>query len=197
MTEAAPVALVGGMNDDQQSPSRGKTLGRLSKSKMEDTEEIRRMYRPRQVRLLLVGESPPASGKFFYCGGPMTRYTARAFELAYRVCLRNSTEFLAFFKEQGAYLDDLSPIAVNTMSAAKRLAQLKACVPDISRRIEALNPEVVVTILRRIEPYVRAAIALTGKTVTFRSLPFPGQGHQTKYVAGLAEIIKRSLLAKL
>jgi hypothetical protein len=29
-------------------------------------EELRRKYRPGRVRLLFIGESPPASGRFFY-----------------------------------------------------------------------------------------------------------------------------------
>jgi hypothetical protein len=156
------------------------------------------MYLPKQVRLLLVGESPPASGKFFYCGGPMARYTAGAFEDAYGVRFPNSPdckEFLAFFKEHGCYLEDLSVAPVNTMSRAERIARLKESVPRLSPRIRELNPEVVVAVLRRIEPFVREAIELAGGNPAFRVLPFPGQGHQKNYVTGLSEIVKLALLS--
>ena len=33
---------------------------------LESRERSRRQYRPRRVRILFVGEAPPASGRFFY-----------------------------------------------------------------------------------------------------------------------------------
>lgn len=104
-------------------------------------------------------------------------------------------EFLAFFKEHGCYLEDLSVAPVNTMSTAERIAQLKASVPRFSRRIGEMKPEVVVAVLRRIEPFAREAIEPAGGNPAFRVLPFPGQGHQKKFVNGLTEIVKRTLLA--
>ena len=48
-----------------------------------DTEKIRISYKPENIKLLLVGESPPASGEFFYVKSLMTVYTSRAFERAF------------------------------------------------------------------------------------------------------------------
>ena len=45
-----------------------------------DIEALRRSYRPHKVHMLLVGESAPVSGKFFYHKSAMTSFTARAFE---------------------------------------------------------------------------------------------------------------------
>ena len=45
-----------------------------------DTEKIRISYKPENIKLLLVGESPPAGGEFFYVKSLMTVYTSRAFE---------------------------------------------------------------------------------------------------------------------
>ena len=167
--------------------------------KMASTEKTRGTYLPKRVRLLLVGESPPASGRFFYYGdSSMTRHTARAFEKAYRVGFGDDPgcrKFLDFFKECGCYLDDLSFEPVDAMPAAERKARLKACVPGLSRRIRRLKPEVVVAVLRRVEPLVREAIAAAGINPVFRALPFPGQHHQSRYVAGLSRIIKATLPA--
>ena len=164
---------------------------------MVDTEKIRKMYLPNRVRLLLVGESPPASGKFFYCGdSSMKTYTARAFAHAYGLPpFGDSDEFFAFFKEHGCYLDDISVIPIDKMSNSDRKAQLKACEADLSRRMRQLNPEVVVAVLRRIEPFVRRAVALAGITPVLEVLCFPGQGHQKKFVTELSRIVQRVLLA--
>ena len=48
-----------------------------------DTEAIRQSFKPDKIRLMLIGESPPASGRFFYLKSAMTIYTSRAFEKAH------------------------------------------------------------------------------------------------------------------
>jgi hypothetical protein len=161
---------------------------------MVNTEDIRRTYLPKQVRLLLVGESPPDSDKFFYLGSPMTKHTARAFEDAYGVRFHDDKEFLTFFKEHGCYLEDLSVTPVNKMSPADRTAHVRAGVADLSRRIAELNPDLVVTVLRRIESRVREAVMLSSIPCAFQVLPFPGQGHQNEFVARLSTILKCSLI---
>jgi hypothetical protein len=161
-----------------------------------DIEECRRVHLPKRVRLLLVGESPPANGKFFYFGGAMATITASAFEDAYDVRFGSTEEFFVFFRERGCYLDDLSAVPVNTMSARDRRAALKAAVPDLSRRIAASRPDAVVAILRRIGPLVREAVKGTGCDLDVRVLPFPGMGYQTVFRRGLSEIIRCTLLAQ-
>jgi hypothetical protein len=79
------------------------------------TELIRQSYRPNQIRLLLVGESPPASKKFFYGESAMTKYTAQAFKKAHGVSFRDDKEFLQYFKRCGCYLDDLCHEPVNDL----------------------------------------------------------------------------------
>ena len=60
-------------------------------------EFVRREFRPKKVKLLLVGESPPVSGKFFYLGSVMTQHTATAFTKAYGVQFGSQEEFLTYF----------------------------------------------------------------------------------------------------
>jgi len=55
-----------------------------------DIEALRRSYRPEKVRLLMVGESAPASGKFFYLGDHLTIATSTAFTKAYDLTFRAS-----------------------------------------------------------------------------------------------------------
>ncbi len=68
-------------------------------------------YMPKDVRVLFVGESPPASGNFFYFGtGNLFNYTKEAFERAFNVRFNTPLAFLNFFKNCGCYLEDLIPI---------------------------------------------------------------------------------------
>lgn len=157
----------------------------------ERIESLRRSYRPKKVNMLLVGESVPASGKFFYLRSAMTTFTARAFEKTYGVIFADNTTFLRFFQRCGCYLEDLSPRAVDAMPPKQRKKLLEKSVLSLSERILELEPDILVAVLRRIAPYVREAIELTGHPAVFRVLPFPGNGHQNSYIDGLAEILKQ------
>jgi hypothetical protein len=159
-----------------------------------DVGALRRSYRPEKVHVLLIGESAPASGKFFYHKGAMTTFTARAFDRVYGTTYANDKDksaFLRFFQRRGCYLEDLCLTPVNTMRPGERARALQASVPSLSQRIRDVEPAVVVAVLRRIAPYVREALA--GRSVNFQVLPFPGSGHQNAYIDGLSDLLRRYL----
>jgi hypothetical protein len=159
-------------------------------------EALRRSYRPKKVRLLLVGESAPKSGKFFYRRSAMTTFTARAFEKAFGITFEDNAAFLRFFQGCGCYLEDVSLTAVNNMRPSERAQTLQKSVPSLSQRIRDLKPALVVAVLRRITPYVEEAMVQAGRPVIFCTLPFPGSGSQNKYIDRLSDLLRRYLVAK-
>jgi hypothetical protein len=156
-----------------------------------DNEELRRSYRPDKIKILLVGESAPVSGKFFYRKSAMTTFTARVFESVYGQAFEDTADFLRCFKANGCYLDDLSLVPVNAMGPVARGRALRESIQSLAKRIIEMEPQVVVAVLRKIGPHVRQAVQFAGLPIVFRSLPFPGQGHQKKYMAGLESILRR------
>lgn len=77
-------------------------------------EVIRRKFKPAKIRILFIGESPPASGTFFYDGNSnLAKYTQHAFENCFGTSVSQMSEFLRFFKEQGCFLDDLCLYPIN------------------------------------------------------------------------------------
>jgi hypothetical protein len=48
------------------SDMRGKAITRSRKKSLAERERLRERYRPKYVRILFVGEAPPASRRFFY-----------------------------------------------------------------------------------------------------------------------------------
>jgi len=54
---------------------------------MNNTEQLRQSFKPDNIRMLLVGESAPASGQFFYNQSRMTGYVTKAFKLGARLIL--------------------------------------------------------------------------------------------------------------
>ena len=83
------------------------------------TERLRSSYRPDNVRLLLVGESAPANGTFFYDDTDSVELRSRtmeAFSNALDTTFASDAEFLRLFKDAGCYLDDLCLTPVNDMA---------------------------------------------------------------------------------
>lgn len=93
---------------------------------MRELEELRRRYRPHPIKILFVGESPPARGTFFYKGDSgLARYTKLSFQQVYSLPDLAMADFLHGFKAAGCYLDDLCLEPVNRMKASDRRATWK------------------------------------------------------------------------
>jgi hypothetical protein len=161
-----------------------------------DTELIRQSYRPSDIRLLLVGESPPVSKKFFYLKSAMTKHTEQAFKNAHGASFRDDAEFLYYFKLCGCFLDDLCHDPVDDLRKAHREERLKASIDGLAQRIREMNPSVVAIAPKKIERYVQEAVHRSGLQPEVFVLPFAGNGHQTKYVDKLAEILCTYVPAK-
>jgi hypothetical protein len=153
-------------------------------------QEIREGFKPERILLLLVGESPPASGDFFYRGRTqMVRYTATAYEQAHRIQFEDLDAFRAYFKASGAYLDDLVDIPVNKMSAKERRAILANSVEGFAARLQEYQPATVISLLRRIDLYVEKAIQLSGISCAYHCVSFPGNSHQAKFIEQMQSIL--------
>lgn len=154
-------------------------------------EELRRGYCPNPIRLLFVGESPPAGGTFFYKGDSgLARYTKRAFEEAYGIQAIGMTDFLNGFKSAGCYLDDLCLEPVNRMSEPARRAACKRAVDPLAIRLRAAQPQIIVPIVRRIENCVRQSAETAGLLDRMRAaLPHPAMGNHLRYMAELSRLI--------
>src|SRR5947199_2008929 len=89
---------------------------------MPATESLRRRYRPADIRILFVGESPPAGGTFFYAANSNLYY---ATEAAFRQAVPDllSGDFLDDFRALGCFLDDLCLRPVNHLRGTPELEQ--------------------------------------------------------------------------
>jgi hypothetical protein len=141
-----------------------------------DTESVRQAFKSLDTEILFIGESPPASGVFFYVQSNMTRYTKEAFEQAFGARFDDTKDFLWFFRACGCYLDDLSLEPVIQLGPKERGAELLDAVPGLAERIREAAPEVIIVVLKKIAPQVKAAMALAAINAPTYVLPFPGQG---------------------
>jgi hypothetical protein len=137
-------------------------------------EALRRRYRPAQVRLLFIGEAPPASGRFFY---QADSGLYRAILDSFRAVLPSISEadFLSEFQSAGCYLIDVCPYPVDRFVQPARRAACAASEPLLSRQINELQPQSIATVVRSIRGNVERAARLAGWHGPRLDLPYPGR----------------------
>ena len=137
-------------------------------------ERLRRRFLPDRLRLLFIGESPPASGRFFYRGDSgLYRAILAAFH-AVDPAIKDA-DFLARFQASGCYLIDLCPEPADRLDPAARRAACLAGEATLSRTIARLHPPAIATLVRSIEGNVARAAARAGWDGPCLNLPYPGR----------------------
>lgn len=156
-----------------------------------EAEELRRQYLPNNVRVLMVGESPPVGGTFFYAANSnLFRYTKVAFEKALGRTWSSDEAFLQFFSREGFFLDDLCLHPVSGLPNAERRRSRKAGIGPLSERLAEYKPESLVVTPKAILSDVMAAIRQSGNGIRPLALPFPAMSWQQAYVDGLIVFLK-------
>jgi hypothetical protein len=159
---------------------------------IDQLQEIRERYWPAPIRVLFVGESPPAGGTFFYRGDSnLARYTRAAFSNVYGEEFETGESFLRFFQSLGCYLDDLCLDPVNHLSKSERKRARSRHVPGLGVRLREIAPEAIVVVMKEISPHVQLAASQAGLTdVVYYSLPFPALGNQHRYTSKLVGVLR-------
>jgi hypothetical protein len=137
-------------------------------------EALRAAYRPKKVKVLFVGESPPASGRFFYHrDSGLYRALRDAFhEVDDSI---DDENFLAVFQRAGCYLIDACAEPVDRLEPEARQSACLAGEALLSRRIRALQPEIIVTLVRSISSNVEAAARRASWKGSMLTVPYPGR----------------------
>src|SRR3982750_4461854 len=110
-------------------------------------EALRRTFLPQQVCLLFIGESPPASGRFFYSANSgLYRAMRSAFEAAdARITDDN---FLSMFRAYGCYLTDLSHQPLDNLKPPQRRAMRTRGEAFLAGELRRLQPGMIAPVLR-------------------------------------------------
>ena len=166
----------------------------MTTSEKSPIETLRHSYRPKNCKVLLIGESAPAAGAFFYSGDSLCTYTREAFKIAFpkvNIPTRN-IDFLDYFRYHGFFLDDLSLIPINNAGPQIRQQHNRDGIAALSKRLQDYNPKVVICIMLGIRDYVKDAVERSRlpATTEFRAIPFGGNGQQGRYREELATILR-------
>jgi len=154
-------------------------------------ETLRRSFQPDHVKLLFVGESPPASGRFFY---QADSGLYRAFRDTFAVLDSsiNDANFLSRFQEYGCYLVDLCADPVDNLQPKARRTACAMAEDALAQTIDALKPLTIAILLRSIEANVNRAIAKTNWSGSLIALPYPGRWARlrTEFATLLTPVIR-------
>ena len=155
-------------------------------------EQLRQRYRPQRVRMLFIGESPPASGRFFYqADSGLYRAFRDVFALADPTI--NDGNFLKRFQRRGCYLIDLCARPVDDLAPKQRRAACRRGEAALAESIRQLRPQILVILLRSIQPNVRRALQSAGWSGDVIEVPYPGRWkrHRQKFTEILLPVLQR------
>jgi hypothetical protein len=142
-----------------------------------ERERTRARYRPLAVRLLLVGEAPPASGRFFYHqDSGLYRAIREGFLTAFPTTPED--RFLEHFQARGCYLVDLCAHPVDQLGRTERIEARRKGEARLARIITRTSPAAMLAVVKAIVPNVENAIERSGWDGDLVSLPYPGRWYR-------------------
>ena len=157
-----------------------------------EREQLRESFKPKRVRLLFIGESPPASGRFFYSSNSgLFRAMRDALFLAHPAS--KDKDFFAEFRERGCYLTDLSKNPVDDLEPKPRRAACEAGERALAKEIRQLNPNAIAILLRSIAGNCTRAITAAGWQGPIVQLRYPGRwaSHREAFLEAIVPVLRR------
>ncbi|MGA8152178.1 MAG: hypothetical protein WB952_14585 [Terriglobales bacterium] len=156
-------------------------------------ERLRKRYLPARVRVLFVGEAPPASGRFFYqADSGLYRAIRDAFVRVFPAM--GEREFLESFRALDCYLVDLCSRPVDRLPGGRRARACRNSESRLAGILQQLRPEVVISVVRSISANVMRSQGRAGWSGRFIELPYPGRWHHHRaaFIRGLALELRKT-----
>jgi hypothetical protein len=172
-----------------------------------DFNRERRKYRPRKVRFLLIAESPPSSGGFFYFRETigkdhLFRETMKALELWPRnKPMRKGVDkgpMLRSFQSMGFYLLDTCIFPVDKLPLSERRIAVLSQTPRLVKDVTEANPDHILMVKSSIFKPVSNALResdLWTRVLNTGPVPFPSHGNQRGYRSTLRHAIRNAHLS--
>lgn len=159
---------------------------------MSEIENIRKSFEPGEIRLLMIAESPPSNGAFFYKGDDLCKFTLSAFENAFETKFDSTTSFLSTFQKNGIFLEDLCVEPVNNLPEMERISKREEGIPILAEKLNIWKPSIIICMLKMIRSDVLEAIKISSLLdFEFYTVPYPRQRHIPAYIKRLTECLKK------
>lgn len=169
----------------------------------------RNKYRPSKVNVLVVAESPPSSGGYFYAETAigkdhLFRETMKALELwpADRPLRKGCDKrpMLEQLRSLGFFLIDTCELPVDKMPPGQRRLSTAQGALTLPNRVKELDPGRIVIVKKTVFNPVNQALCIGGfedRILNKKSLPFPSHGNQRKFRRMLRRLVSQNRLLTL
>lgn len=171
-------------------------------------EKLRYNYIPQKVkvRVLFIGEAPPANGNFFYKGdSTLLGCTKEAFAKVYKRKFSDYMDFLKFFQSIDCFLEDLCDDPIDRDPVYFQCQKRLESIPKLAKKIDELKPKSIIVFIKRIKEYVDEAVKQTNFSDSDvyipNALPFPRGDYKRIYIKELERtlniLIDKGILEKI
>ena len=156
---------------------------------------LRQRYRPAAIRLLVIAESPPESGLYFYeLSGRPSEPLFAAMMKQLGVQAANKQEGLKAFRDHGFVLVDATYTPVNGPGGRNRNAVILADYPYLVEDLRGLGAAdglPIVLIKKNVCELLDRRLTADGFNVLNRGhiIPFPSTGHQVKFHRKFRDVV--------
>jgi hypothetical protein len=157
---------------------------------------LRGQYKPDKLKLIVVAESPPTSGKYFYDNtGVPTEPLFGAFMQRLGIAGVTKEKGLREFQQRGWILVDATYEPVNGMSATARDRVIERDYPLLVDDLKSLTPDLslpIVLVKTNVCRILEPKLEKDGFNVINRGTPvyFPSTGQQNKSKQQLTSILE-------
>jgi hypothetical protein len=125
-----------------------------------ELQALKARYRPDNIKILFIADGLPVKDRYFYLkNSNMYKAVKEAFTRVFGD-FKSDDEFLAFFKEMGAYFENLSRVPIKTLPPPEQRKARQEGVQPLAERLAEMQPRLIIISLKAIEKYAREAIKL-------------------------------------
>jgi hypothetical protein len=167
-----------------------------SERKREEYLSLRRRYEPETIRLVIIAESPPASGKYFYNpAGALSEPLFSALLQQLRVSPAAKEDGLCEFRRRGWILVDATYEAVNTLSRLDRDRTIRRDYQLLRKDLASLVPDRAIPLIlikANVCRILQPKLAEDGFNVLNcgRVIYFPATGRQAQFHKQFGAVLK-------
>ncbi len=140
-----------------------------------ELQALKAQYKPDEIKILFIADGIPVKDRYFYSkNSNMYKAVKEAFTRVFGD-FKSDDEFLAFFKDIGAYFENLSKVPIKLLPPAEQRQARQEGVLPLAERLSEIHPRIIIISLKAIEKYAREAIKMANLTSVehIAVTPFP------------------------
>src|SRR2546422_11744424 len=168
----------------------------------------RNKYRPNRVNVLLIAESPPSSGGYFYSETTigkdhLFRETMKALGFwpvdrpMRKGC--DKQRMLKRFRSIGFFLIDTCELPVDKLQPRQRRVSTIQGASTLPNRVRELNPIRILIVKKTVFKPARQSLIEAGlwdRSLKTKPLPFPSHGQQREFLTMIRRLVDKDRLRK-